>query len=214
MAGYKAHLAMGMGVGLGGGLWLILSFSLSLFYLPVILLATVIGSLMPDLDSESGRPVRLLFVALGFVFSFFIGYYLLFIVEAEILQVALAVIAVFIIINFGFRHLFMKYTHHRGIFHSLVAVLTIVLSFNCTFLSLEIPLFESIIMSSALGVGYLSHLILDEMNSFINLSGIPFVPKKSLGTALKISTKSLPMNTLIILLLTILIYVNVKLIIQ
>ena len=76
------------------------------------------------------------------------------------------------------------------------------------------PLFESIIMSSALGVGYLSHLILDEMNSFINLSGIPFVPKKSLGTALKISTKSLPMNTLIILLLTILIYVNVKLIIQ
>ena len=214
MAGYKAHLATGMGVGFAGGLWLILTSSLSLIYFPIILLATAIGSLLPDLDSESGRPVRLLFLSLGFVSSSLIGYYLLFTFEAELLRVALVVILVFLIINFGLRHLFMKYTNHRGIFHSLVAVLILVLSVNGTFLGLEMPLFHSMILSSALGIGYLSHLILDEMNSFINLSGIPFVPKKSLGTALKISTKSLPMNTVIIVLLTILIYANVRLITQ
>ena len=34
------------------------------------------------------------------------------------------------------------------------------------------------------------HLILDEMNSAVNLSGRPFVPKKSLGTALQLWANS------------------------
>ena len=40
-------------------------------------------------------------------------------------------------------------------------------------------------ISLAVGIGYLSHLILDELNSVVNLKGIPFVPNKSSGSALK-----------------------------
>jgi hypothetical protein len=39
--------------------------------------------------------------------------------------------------------------------------------------------------SLAVGIGYLSHLILDELNSVVNLKGIPFVPNKASGSALK-----------------------------
>jgi len=214
LAGYKAHLATGMGLGIIGGVWVVLSTSLSLIYLPIIFIATVIGSFLPDLDSDSGLPVRMLFITLGLIASFLTGYYILFNVEENLLNAALVSITAFIIVNFVLKRLFMKYTNHRGIFHSLVAVAILVLSINSVLLSLNLMLFDSIIISSAIGIGYLSHLVLDEMNSIVNLSGIPFIPKKSLGTALKISTLSLRMNTVIILLLTILIYVNVKLIIQ
>jgi len=203
-----------MGLGIIGGVWVVLSTSLSLIYLPIIFIATVIGSFLPDLDSDSGLPVRMLFITLGLIASFLTGYYILFNVEENLLNAALVSITAFIIVNFVLKRLFMKYTNHRGIFHSLVAVAILVLSINSVLLSLNLMLFDSIIISSAIGIGYLSHLVLDEMNSIVNLSGIPFIPKKSLGTALKISTLSLRMNTVIILLLTILIYVNVKLIIQ
>jgi len=214
MAGYKAHLATGMGIGIAGGVWVVISTSLSLIYLPIIFMATVIGSFLPDLDSDSGRPVRMLFTTLGLIASFLTGYYVLFNIEANLLNAVLSFISAFIFVNFVLKRLFMKYTNHRGIFHSLIAVVILVLSVNSVILSLNLSLFDSIIVSSAIGIGYLSHLVLDEMNSIVNLSGISFIPKKSLGTALKISTISLRMNTVIILLLTILIYVNVKLIVQ
>jgi len=203
-----------MGLGIVGGVWVVLSTSLSLIYLPIIFMATVIGSFLPDLDSDSGRPVRMLFITLGLIASFLAGYYVLFNIEANLLNAVLSFISAFIFVNFVLKRLFMKYTNHRGIFHSLIAVVILVLSVNSVILGLNLPLFDSIIVSSAIGIGYLSHLVLDEMNSIVNLSGIPFIPKKSLGTALKISTISLRMNTVIILLLTILIYANVKLIIQ
>ena len=214
MAGYKAHLATGMGIGIAGGVWVVISTSISLIYLPIIFVATVIGSFLPDLDSDSGRPVRMFFITLGLIASFLTGYYVLFNIEANLLNAVLSLISAFILVNFGLKGLFMKYTNHRGIFHSLIAVVILVLSVNSVILSLNLSIFDSIIVSSATGIGYLSHLVLDEINSVVNLSGIPFIPKKSLGTALKISTISLRMNTVIILLLTILIYVNVKLIIQ
>ncbi len=214
MAGYKAHLAAGRGVGFAGGLWLIFSASLSLIYLPIIFIATIVGSFLPDLDSDSGRPIQILFLTIGIIASFLGCYYLVIIIEPGMLYVVLATSSIFVIVNFVLKRLFMRYTVHRGIFHSLVAVVILTLSVNSLLLSLDLNLFDSIIISSALGTGYLSHLVLDEMYSLVNLSGIPFIPKKSLGTALKISALSLRMNTVIIMMLIILIYANVKLIIH
>jgi len=214
MAGYKAHLATGMGLGIAGGVWVVLSTSISLIYLPIIFMATVIGSFLPDLDSDSGRPVRMLFITLGLIASSLTGYYVLFSIETNLLNAVLSIISAFILVDFVLKRLFMKFTNHRGIFHSLIAVVILVLSVNSVILSLNLSLFDSTIVSSAIGIGYLSHLVLDEMNSIVNLSGIPFMPKKSLGTALKISTLSLRMNTAIIIIFTILMYVNVRLITQ
>ena len=47
-----------------------------------------------------------------------------------------------------------------------------------------------ITLSLGVGLGYLCHLILDELNSVVNLGGIPFIPNKSIGTALKLYSKN------------------------
>ena len=54
---------------------------------------------------------------------------------------------------------------------------------------LEIKILFSI--GLAVTAGYLCHLVLDELNSAVNLSGVPFIPKKSLGTALQLWSSSL-----------------------
>ena len=75
-------------------------------------------------------------------------------------------------------------------FHSIPAA---VLSFliTLTILSFCINLFDRrLILSLSVGIGYLCHLILDELNSVVNLEGIPIIPNKSLGTALKFFSKN------------------------
>ncbi|MBT6878078.1 MAG: metal-dependent hydrolase [Gammaproteobacteria bacterium] len=81
---------------------------------------------------------------------------------------------------------FKKFTVHRGIFHSIPAALVMGL--------LSIHLFVSYgwerdglqVIAASVTIGYLCHLLLDEINSAVNLSGVPFIPKRSLGSALNI----------------------------
>jgi hypothetical protein len=214
MAGYKAHLATGMFIGLTSGIGFVLFVVVPAVYAPLIFLAVVIGSFLPDLDSDSGIPVRILFLGLGIIISTSVGYYLFNTVEATVYAIILGCIVTFVFINIGLKHLFKKITTHRGIFHSLVAVIITILFLNTVFLAIGLDIFDSLLFSVAVGIGYLGHLVLDESNSIVNLSGIPFIPKKSLGTALKISTSSARMNIMIILLVTVLIYVNGRLINQ
>ena len=214
MAGYKAHLATGMALGLISGIAVVSLAVPSIIYAPLIFIAVVIGSFLPDLDSDTGYPVKLLFLLLGIVIAASVGFYLYDAVDARVYAILVGVVGTFGLINFALKYLFKRLTTHRGIFHSLVAVIITILILNSVFLAIGLGIFDSLLFSVAVGVGYLGHLVLDESNSIVNLSGIPFIPKKSLGTALKISTISLRMNTVIILILTILIYVNVKLIIK
>jgi hypothetical protein len=55
---------------------------------------------------------------------------------------------------------------------------------------IELDVNIKIIVSLGVGLGYLCHLILDELNSTVNLGGIPFIPNKSIGTALKLYAKN------------------------
>jgi hypothetical protein len=55
---------------------------------------------------------------------------------------------------------------------------------------IELDVNIKIIISLGVGFGYLCHLILDELNSAVNLGGIPFIPNKSIGTAVKLYSKN------------------------
>jgi hypothetical protein len=50
------------------------------------------------------------------------------------------------------------------------------------------------VFAVAMGIGFASHLILDELHSGVSSEGIPFIPKKSLGTALKLFSDSQLVN--------------------
>jgi hypothetical protein len=67
---------------------------------------------------------------------------------------------------------------------------------------------ESFFIGVALGLGYVLHLVLDELNSAVNFHGTPFIPNKALGSALKFVSQSALMNVLVYGALVLLILVN------
>ena len=59
MAGFKAHMAFGM---LTGAAWAAVAIALSLvtFWIaPIVFFAGFIGAFLPDLDSDTGKPLRI-----------------------------------------------------------------------------------------------------------------------------------------------------------
>ena len=205
MAGYKAHLATGMLIGgiTTTGAFVVLA--IDILFSPFIFLAVIIGSFLPDLDSDTGMPVKMLFASLGMVAAIWAGYVLLDRVIDEPIQSIATIVGSYGAVYIILQRIFKKFTKHRGLFHSILALLIAMLTLNYLLLIFEFSLFESRLLSISLGVGYLGHLILDEVNSVINLSGIPFIPKKSLGSALKIVSKSSRVNMIAFMILGILI---------
>ena len=190
MAGFKAHIKFGVMTGI---IWsgVVVIFSLlSPKLVPLILIATIVGSFLPDLDSNQGIPLRILLKTFSIIGGITTGYIMFESQERSFIQAILYSILCGLFIYFIVGGVFKKITNHRGIFHSIPAVILsglIALSlFNLFIVDLELK----IILSLAIGIGYLCHLVLDEMNSIVNLEGTPFVPNKSLGSALKLYSKN------------------------
>ena len=210
MANFKGHLAFGMATALAwSGIVAYLSI-LHPVFLPIIFIVTVLGSFLPDLDSDNGIPLRILLILTSVIAGFYVGYfsYQKF-TDNSILNAGLYALGSALFNYFVLGGFFKKITVHRGMFHSIPAA---VLSFliTLTILSFCINLFDRrLILSLSVGIGYLCHLILDELNSVVNLEGIPFIPNKSLGTALKFFSKNRLINILIYLLILILFIYNI-----
>jgi len=204
MAGFKTHVSVGI---VTGFLLMMVTYMLglisSLTVSVLIFFNTGIGSFLPDVDSDSGYPVRILFGTYALIFAgiaFFVAYNA---VNENIAVAFIAPLITFLIVNFVFPPLFKKYTKHRGMFHSVPAIF---ISFFIVFLFLNffnIPLIDRFLMSLGVGIGYFSHLLLDEIFSTNVLTG-KIKPKKSLGTALKFKTHSKTINTVTYLILLIL----------
>jgi hypothetical protein len=111
---------------------------------------------------------------------------------------------VYFIIGGIFKH----FTEHRGVFHSIPAALVMGLVAMSVSGLLGIGEKMVLVVGLAITAGYLSHLVLDEINSTVNLSGIPFKPKKSLGTALKLTGGSKMMTTAIYIALVVFLVMN------
>ena len=205
MAGYKAHLATGMLIGGITTISVFIVLAIDILFSPFIFLAVIIGSFLPDLDSDTGMPVKMLVASLGMVAAIWAGYMLLDRVSDEPVKSIATIVGSYGAVYIILQRIFKKFTKHRGLFHSILALLIAMLTLNYLLLIFEFSLFESRLLSISLGVGYLGHLILDEVNSVINLSGIPFIPKKSLGSALKIVSKSSRVNMIAFMILGILI---------
>ena len=161
--------------------------------LSVLFLVAVLGSFLPDVDSDSGLPFHLVFgtasVAVG-------GAALLTMLQESddwriIAGVSLGVLIFTWIVVGG---VIKRFTKHRGIFHSIPAAAIAGLG---TYLIAEgraLPFVPALALSAAMGIGYIAHLVLDELHSGITLDGIPFNPKSSLGSALKLFSSSAGVN--------------------
>ncbi|ETR70216.1 MAG: hypothetical protein OMM_03400 [Candidatus Magnetoglobus multicellularis str. Araruama] len=126
-------------------------------------LGTFSGTL-PDIDSDTSTALKNFFNFLGVLMAFLVLFTRM--GRLSILEMMIIWAAVFSIVRYGIFQVFTWYTIHRGLFHSIPAALAFGLTVGiiCDQFFHMSPM-KSWISSFFVFVGYLSHLILDEIYS-------------------------------------------------
>lgn len=162
-----------------------------------------IGGVLPDLDSESSKPIQISFKIISVILPFIA---ILFISgNMSIVGILTTWIITSMILHFVFFKAFINLTIHRGIFHSipmglLLGQITIILLDNI----FDVDIILATLSGIFLFFGFIIHLILDEL---VSLNALGLYMKKSLGSALKMYDKRNIKGTVILYFLVILSFV-------
>jgi len=163
MADFKTHLSMGSLTGFVLAVSTYLADWVHNVYMAIIIyFAAVIGSFLPDMDSNSGHPVKIIFEFYAYISAGLVIYYLHDNGFGVYWRIFLPV-ASFFFVRIIILNIFNKYTKHRGIFHSIPAFFIVFFLVLLVAWSTDLPLMEKFSISLAVGAGYLSHLVLDEI---------------------------------------------------
>ena len=150
--------------------------------LVAVTLAGVLGSILPDIDLKDSRPSRAMFSGLAVFFSFAV----LFSVESRysIVEMLILWLGTLLFVRYVGKEIFFRFSYHRGIWHSFLAMAF------CAFLTawiysrlLQRDPAVAWLAAGFLSVGFLTHLILDEIYS---VDVMDTRIKASFGTALKL----------------------------
>lgn len=189
MAGFTAHLSTGAMAGATVGFYGFYTGSLKITEAFAVGVTGTIGGLLPDIDSDTGKPLQLLFQLVSvlvpvFLYSFFIEHF------GRGVAFSICYFTLFyLFINYMVCPVIKKLTAHRGVIHSIPFA---VLCGEIAYLSLfqgdqDFALFTSI----SIFVGCMVHLTLDEFNSIKFRGGIiPYLNSYS-GTALTFTSKDI-----------------------
>jgi membrane-bound metal-dependent hydrolase YbcI (DUF457 family) len=191
MAGFRTHITVStaLGVGVGAAAVHPLGFSTESAILTAGL--TAVGGMLPDLDSDSGIPIREMFGLAAVVLPLTLIPRLMHLNISE--EAILAVLLFsYLVIRYPVAHLFKYFTVHRGMYHSIPAMLIAGL---LMYLGYDTP-DQRLRMLLAGGVmaGFLSHLVLDEIYS-VDFRGVKIRLKSSAGTAVKFVSPSMKATT-------------------
>lgn len=202
MANFRGHITVSglLGVGYGVGAVTVGGFTPIQGALAGGL--TTIGGLLPDLDLENSTPSRELFGLAAAVAPLVLMPHLARWGGSHEAAICLAV-AIYLGIRYFGATLFGKLSVHRGMFHSIPAMLIVA---ELMFLGYPADRMGTrVLMSGAVAAGFLSHLILDELFS-VQFTGIRLKLAKSAGSAMKLVGSNLPANILAYTLLGLLTY--------
>ena len=181
MADFKSHIAFSS---ILGGCYGIAGH----FYFNLPLETSILGAglcsvsgMLPDLDSDSGTPVREMSTFAASVIPMLMLPRFEALACCHEMMVLMAALC-YCVIRFGVVEIFKRYTVHRGMWHSIPACAVCGL---LTFLivadsHLEVRFFKA----AAVMLGFFSHLLLDEIWS-VNVRVGRLNVKKSFGTAIK-----------------------------
>ena len=139
------------------------------------------ASLLPDIDADDSNPVRGLFNVAGIVVGFLMAFRLA--GHVGLLEQVGVWIGVALLIAFPLRWAFGQLTVHRGIWHTLL--MAVVMTLSATVVADSLLGLDAVLAWLAGGfvlLGYLTHLVLDEIASVDLLDRRV---KRSFGTALK-----------------------------
>lgn len=181
MADFKTHVTFSSAIGAG---YAVVASGMGFDLSTAILSGGLCGvsGMLPDIDSDSGVPRR---EALGFAAAviplLMIDRFKQFDLTHD--QIVLSGVLMYFGIRFLLANLIGRWSVHRGMWHSIPAVLTFA---GLAFLISGPPdqIFVRYLKAVAVGLGSFSHLLLDEIYS-IDTRGVVPKFKKSFGTAVK-----------------------------
>jgi membrane-bound metal-dependent hydrolase YbcI (DUF457 family) len=205
MAGYRTHITVSgaLGVGYGTAGFLLGGFSPAQGALAGVL--TWFSGMLPDLDSDSGRPVREVFSLLAAFAPFAMMPHLLRWSGGNHETATLLAVIVYVTIRYGGAGVLNRVSVHRGMFHSIPAM---VIAGEIAFLAFTASsLGTRLLMSGGVCVGFFSHLVLDEIYS-VEWSGVHVRLNKFAGSAVKFVGKSAVPNLITYSLLMMLTYAS------
>jgi membrane-bound metal-dependent hydrolase YbcI (DUF457 family) len=145
---------------------------------------TTVGGLLPDLDSDKSVPNRTLFRLLG-VGVAILGLHHLVETSAPVISGAVILAGIYFFVRYFLGYVFRRITVHRGMFHSLPAML--IAGFAVYLLYARFPDYERLFLSVGIMLGFFSHLLLDEICA-VDLQGARL--RKPFGTAVKLYSTS------------------------
>lgn len=203
MSDFKTHFLGGLSAGAATSVYYYIyqPGTLNSTQLTAVFLCGVVGGLLPDLDSDTGKPLEILFGLISVIipvtfFKYFSEY---FVVTPEFLMSYF--ILAYLLINYVILEGVKRVTRHRGIMHSIpFAVL-------CGEVGALVFLSSGKNMAIAAGiatfVGAMTHLLLDELHSIVLKWGFLPVLKSSSGSALTLKSNSIAATMTIYLLVSI-----------
>jgi membrane-bound metal-dependent hydrolase YbcI (DUF457 family) len=188
MAGFRMHVTVSTLCGIAYGL----AAKQSLGHSPeTALLAagvTAVSGMLPDLDSDSGRPVREM--------SSFAGSAIPLLAIPRLTHCGLSMEGVYatlgmayFFIRFGGKWFLQMVAVHRGMFHSvpamLIAGLAVYLAYGSDNQSIRL------VLAAGAMIGFFSHLVLDEIYS-VDFNGLRIKLNSFAGSAIKFVSPSIP----------------------
>jgi membrane-bound metal-dependent hydrolase YbcI (DUF457 family) len=202
MADFKTHISVGaLASGLASTAMLVAHTADSrevIFYMTM----GTLGSILPDVDSDSSRPVQICFTLAATIFAFFMVFRHG--ADLSVSEVFLMGVAAFLIMRYAVFNIFTQFTVHRGIMHSIPAAAFFgLLSVNIGYRFFHLTSLDAWTAGAFIAFGFLVHLLLDEIFS-VNLFGVSL--KKSFGTAMKLRDPNNLTRTLLMYLAVILLF--------
>jgi hypothetical protein len=188
MAAFREHVAFSSLLGVGYGALLFRAAHVEWTHAALAAGLCGVSGMLPDLDSDSGRPVREMFGLTAVAVPLLLLQRLRntgMTQEATILLAAL----IYFLIRFGVAFLFKHLTVHRGMFHSLPAAL---IAAELVYLVQDDPqAMGRLVLAGGVLLGFLSHLVLDEIYA-VDIRGLRVKLNKMAGSALKLFSPSIP----------------------
>ena len=204
MAGYRQHISVSglCGIGYGSAATLLFGFTPVQGALAGVL--TWVAGMLPDLDSQSGKPVREIFSLLAAAAPLcMIGRLMQW--GGNVEGATLLAVLVYVSIRYGGAILLGALSVHRGMFHSIPAML---IAAELTFLAFDSDrVIVKLLMAGGVAIGFVSHLILDEMYS-VEWTGIRIKLNKYAGSAMKMIGPRVMPNLVTYSLLAVLTYAS------
>ena len=198
MASFKTHISFGIALGVLGAMGVgVLGLSGAPSFMVTLFVLATLGSVLPDMDSDSSVPFHVAFGSLTIVTAVLV-FNKRYSVEPLDWYAVIAWTALSAVFVWSIGYMFKRFTRHRGMAHSIPAVL--LSGLIAFFLAAHLGYMDSeaFLLGVALSAGYLLHLILDELYAAVNFHGSMFVPNKAFGSALKLFSHSIPVNCLMV----------------